>query len=184
MTYKRFILSQGLIMMASSMVFPFYVLLLNNVGHSYSQFGWAYGLFTLTAALSYPVIGKVSDKIGDKTLFEIYCWSMAILMLIFPLVTEVWQVYILQILMGILGAIQRNTEKISLARTIEKENAGKEIGRYHLWTSVGAAVAVILTGYIVDFITIGSIFYLASLLYMISGIVLRKNKKENHISNE
>ena len=111
MTYKRFLYFQSIIVMASSMIFPFYVLLLKNVGDSYSQFGWAYGLFALTSAFAYPLIGKFSDKLGDKVLLILYSWSMAVLLLFFPLVTEVWQVYILQIMMGILGAIQKNTEK-------------------------------------------------------------------------
>ncbi|MCM3237525.1 MFS transporter [Heyndrickxia oleronia] len=174
MTYKRFLYFQSIIVMASSMIFPFYVLLLKNVGDSYSQFGWAYGLFALTSAFAYPLIGKFSDKLGDKVLLILYSWSMAILLLFFPLVTEVWQVYILQIMMGILGAIQKNTEKTALARKVAKETAGMEIGKYHIWTSVGAALAIILTGYMVDFITIGSIFYLASVLYLISGIILLK----------
>ncbi|WP_078547700.1 MFS transporter [Litchfieldia alkalitelluris] len=179
MTFRRFMLSQGLIMMASSMIFPFYVLLLRNVGDSYSQFGWAYGLFALTAALSYPLIGRFSDKLGDQTLLQIYCWSMACLLLFFPIVTEVWQIYMLQVLMGFLGAVQKNTEKTSLARSVEKKSAGQEIGTYHLWTSVGAAIAIILTGYLVDFITIGSIFYLASFIYVISALVLFRRKKIN-----
>lgn len=160
------------------MIFPFYILLLRNIGNSYSQFGWAYGLFALTAALAYPVIGRFSDRIGDQLLLMIYSWAMAVLLLFFPLVTEVWQVYVLQVLMGILGAVQKNTEKTSLARQTEKKVAGREIGKYHAWTSIAAAVAIILTGYLVDFITIGSIFYLASLLYVVSGIMLWKKSKE------
>lgn len=172
MTYTRFVVSQSLIMMAGSMVFPFYVLLLKNVGNSFSQFGWAYGLFALTSALAYPLIGKVSDRFGDRKLLIVYSWSMAILMLCFPIATEVWHVYILQIMMGFLGAVQKNTEKTSLVRKVESQEAGYEIGKYHIWTSLGAAVAIIVTGYLVDFLTIGTIFYVASILYMISGIVI------------
>lgn len=178
MTFKRFMLSQGLIMMASSMIFPFYILLLRNVGNSYSQFGWAYGLFALTAALSYPMIGRFSDKVGDKLLLQVYCFSMGFLLLLFPLVNQVWQVYVLQVLMGLLGALQKNTEKTALARKIDTNVAGREIGNYHLWTSVGAAIAIILTGYLVDFITIGSVFYLASIIYIISGIVISRKKSD------
>ncbi|MEI4619860.1 MFS transporter [Bacillus pfraonensis] len=176
MTYKRFVTSQSIIMMAGSMVFPFYILLLRNVGDSFSQFGWAYGLFALTSALVYPLVGKISDKFGDQKLLIVYAWSMAVLMLCFPIATEVWHVYILQIIMGCLGAVQRNTEKTSLARKVESEEAGYEIGKYHVWTSIGGAVAVILTGYLVDFLTIGTIFYIASALYMVSGVVIGRQK--------
>lgn len=178
MNYQRFIYYQSIISIAGSMIFPFYVLLLNNVGNSYSQFGWAYGLFALTSALAYPVIGRLADRIGDTALFAIYSWSMAAILLFLPLMTEVWHVYLIQIIMGLLGAIQRNSEKTSLARNVSKETAGIQIGKYHVWTSIGAAIAIILTGYLIDFLTIGSIFYMASVLYAASGfMILIKGKQ-------
>ena len=177
MNYRRFVLYQGTIGMASSMIFPFYILVLKNAGNNYAQFGWAYGLFALTSALTYPIIGRLADQVGDKVLLLVYSWAMALVLLAFPLVVEVWQVYILQIIMGILGAIQKNSEKTVLARHVDKGKAGKEIGQYHVWTSIGAAVAVIATGYLIDFLTIGTIFYLASLVYLWSGFyILRKEK--------
>src|SRR5690606_33868711 len=136
MNHKRFIAYQGTVGMAASMIFPFYILLLKNVGNSYAQFGWAYGLFALTSALSYPLIGKLADRVGDKQLLLVYSWGMAILLILFPLAYEIWHVYLLQIAMGLLGAIQKNSEKTVLARTVKKETAGKEIGNYHIWTSV------------------------------------------------
>lgn len=174
MNTRKFILYQGAVGMAASMIFPFYILLLKNVGNSYAQFGWAYGLFALTAALSYPVIGKFADKAGDKVLLIVYSWGMALILLVFPLAFEIWHIYVLQILMGLLGAVQKNSEKTVLARTVQKETAGKEIGRYHVWTSIGAAVAVICTGYLVDFLTIGSIFYLASIIFAWSGFYIMR----------
>ncbi|RFU70943.1 MFS transporter [Peribacillus saganii] len=177
MTYQRFIVSQSIVIMASSIVFPFYILLLRNAGDSYSQFGWAYGMFALSAAFFYPVIGRFSDRIGDQLLLIVYSWAMTLLLLLFPLVTEVWQVYLLQILMGLLGAVQKNTEKTSLVRHAENKQVGKEIGKYHSWTGIGGAIAIILTGYLADFLTIGSIFYIASLMYMASGLVLMKKTK-------
>lgn len=169
MMYRRFIQYQSTVSIAGSMIFPFYVLLLNNAGSSFSQFGWAYGLFALTAAISYPFIGKIADKAGDLPLMAIYSWGMAGVLLLFPIAYELWHVYVLQIAMGLLGAVQKNSEKAMLARLVAKETAGKDIGHYHVWTSIGAACAVIATGYLVDFLTIGSIFYLASIIFAGSG---------------
>lgn len=171
MNYKRFIQYQGMVGMASTMIFPFYILLLKNAGTSYAQFGWAYGLFALTAAISYPLIGKAGDRIGDKTLLSIYSWGMALLLLFFPLASEIWHVYVLQVGMGLLGAVQKNSEKTVLARYVDKPTAGRQIGNYHTWTSIAAAAAVIATGYLVDFLTIASIFYLASIAFALSGVM-------------
>ena len=178
MNLKRFVLYQGAVGMAASMIFPFYILLLKDVGNSYSQFGWAYGLFALTSALSFPVIGKLADRVGDKWLMVAYSWGMALLLIVFPLAFEIWHVYLLQIAMGLLGAVQKNSEKTVLARSVNKRTAGKEIGSYHIWTSIGAALAVIGTGYLVDFLTIGSIFYLASLVFAWSGFHIMKIEEQ------
>ncbi|WP_309090684.1 MFS transporter [Domibacillus sp.] len=177
MNYRRFVTSQSLVLMAGSMIFPFYVLLLRKVGDSYSQFGWAYGLFALTSALAYPVVGKAADRLGDRILLIFYSMAMAVLLLFFPLATSVWQVYGLQVCMGVLGAVQKNTEKAALARHADQGQAGADIGRYHFWTSIAAAAAVIFTGYLVDFLTIATIFYLASLMYVMSGFIIWKEPK-------
>lgn len=179
MNTRKFIIYQSTVGIAASIIFPFYILFLKNVGSSYSQFGWAYGLFALTAALSYPFIGRMADKLGDHLLLAIYSWGMAAILLVFPLAYEIWHVYVLQILMGILGAIQKNSEKAFLARAVNKKSAGVEIGRYHVWTSIGAAIAVIATGYLVDFLTIGSLFYIASIAFAWSGFYVMKFRNEN-----
>ena len=172
MNVRRFIVAQSLIMAAGSIIFPFYLLLIKNVGDNYAQFGWAYGLFTLTAAFAYPLIGRIGDRIGDQKLLLIYTWSMAVLMLVIPLITAVWQVYLIQIAMGILGAVQKNTEKSVLVRDVKKETAGKLIGTYHFKVSLWSAVGIILTGYLIDFLTIACLFYLTSILYIISSFVV------------
>ncbi|MFC4411629.1 MFS transporter [Chungangia koreensis] len=177
MNFRQFLISQSIIFTASSLVFPFYLLFIKNVGDSYSQFGWAYGLFTLTAALSYPVIGRLGDRFGDKNMLLIYTLGMAAIMLVIPLLYLVWQVYIIQIIMGILGAIQKNTEKAFLARTNEPDTAGKQIGNYHLHISLWSAFGIILTGYLIDFLTVASLFYLISFVYIIASIILLKREK-------
>ncbi|MCM3733312.1 MFS transporter [Fictibacillus nanhaiensis] len=175
MNYRTFITSQSILMTASSMVFPFYLLLIRNIGDSYSQFGLAYGLFALTAAMVHPLIGRLSDRIGDRPLLLLYTWGMVGIMLIVPIIETISALYILQILMGVLGAVQKTTEKTTLARKTAGMQTGRRIGNYHLWTSVWGAVAVMATGYLIDFLTIGSLFYIASFLYMISAVVLMKS---------
>ncbi|MBO1000338.1 hypothetical protein IOC57_21690 [Bacillus sp. SD075] len=78
--------------------------------------------------------------------------------------------------MGVLGATKKH-RKNGTCRYVTKETAGEEIGLYHVWTSIGAAAPVIATGYIVDFLTIGSSFYLASFMFAWSGFIIRKMEK-------
>jgi MFS family permease len=179
MNYRRFLRSQSLMVAAGSVVFPFYLLFIRNIGESYSQFGWAYGLFTLIAACSYPIIGKLTDRFGDKRMLLVYTWGMSIVMLIIPITTSIGIIYVIQILMGFLGAVQKTVEKTAISQHVkDKSNkAGSSIGHYHLWTSISSATAIILTGYLIDFLTIGSIFYLASIMFFIAGIIICKGRK-------
>lgn len=171
---RSFIQFQSIVGVASAMIFPFYILLLRNVGDSYAQFGWAYGLFALASALAYPVIGRLTDQFGDRSILLFYSWGMAVILLVLPFITEIWQIYLVQIMMGFLGAAGRNTEKTVLARLTNTSDAGQTIGRYHTWTGVAAAIAIICTGYLVDFLTIGALFFLASLLFAISAVLLHR----------
>ncbi|WP_062109982.1 MFS transporter [Bacillus niameyensis] len=177
MNFRKFLIAQSILITASSIVFPFYLLLIKNIGDSYSQFGWAYGLFTLTAALSYPIIGRLGDRFGDKNMLLVYTLGMAATMLLIPLLIHVWQVYVIQIVMGILGAIQKNTEKAFLARDKDVQSAGKRIGNYHLHISLWSGIGIIATGYLIDFLTVASLFYLISFVYIIASFVIVKRER-------
>lgn len=186
MNYQRFLRSQSLMVAAGSVVFPFYLLFIRNIGESYSQFGWAYGLFTLIAACSYPFIGKMTDRFGNKKMLLVYTWGMSIVMLLIPITTEIWAIYVIQILMGFLGAVQKTVEKTAISQHVKEmsHTAGKSIGHYHLWTSISSAAAIILTGYMIDFLTIGSLFYLASLMFFIAGIMVSKSRESVNLNGE
>ncbi|MFD2445541.1 MFS transporter [Bacillus sp. CGMCC 1.16607] len=181
MNYQKLLRSQSLMVAAGSVIFPFYLLFIRKIGDSYSQFGWAYGLFTLIAACSYPIIGRMTDRFGERQLLLLYSWGMSLIMLVIPITTEIWMIYFIQIVMGFLGAVQKTAEKTALSRHVQDSpnNIGKSMGHYHLWTSVWSAVAIIVTGYLIDFLTIGSLFYLASLMFAYAGVILlvKKNKE-------
>lgn len=179
MNYQQFLKSQSLIVSASSVVFPFYLLFIRNIGESFSQFGWAYGMFTLISAFSYPLIGRITDRFGERHLLLTYTWGMALVMLLIPVTTEIWTIYIIQIVMGFLGAVQKTAEKTALSRHLQERPdhlVGKSISHYHFWTAIWSAIAIIITGYLIDFLTIGSLFYLASLMFFFAGIILIKSK--------
>lgn len=130
MNYSLFVRIQSMILMSSSIIFPFYLLLVRQIGDSYAQFGLAYGLFTLTSAFAYLGIGRLSDRFGDRSLLVTHTFGMALVLLYVPIVTSISHVYLIQIIMGILGALQKNTEKTILARQeLALTTVGRTIGR-------------------------------------------------------
>jgi MFS family permease len=170
--------SQSIAILASSLVFPFYLLFIRGVGVNFSEFGIAYGIFTISSALVHKWIGKSSDKIGRKIFLLLNSWGMAIIFIIFPLVTNMSQVYILQAILGIFGAMQKTSEKAILADFTDKGNRGERIGVYHGWLSIFGGIAVMIGGYLVDLFTLEIIFYIGSIFFFISGLLSLKIKEK------
>ncbi|ALC83643.1 MULTISPECIES: MFS transporter [Bacillus] len=166
---KWLVLSQSGIFFASSLIFPFYILFLKNVGSSYTQFGFSYGLFGMSAALIHPVLGKLSNRVDSRYFLSGHAWGMAILLLFYPHIESIGQVYTIQILLGLFGSMQKHGEKILLADVTDGAPRGTKIGNYHFWTSIFSAAAIILGGFLADYFTIHFIFYASSVLFFVSG---------------
>ncbi|MFK4998304.1 hypothetical protein ACI2OX_16240 [Bacillus sp. N9] len=62
------VISQSIAMLGSSLVFPFYLIFIKEIGGGFLQYGISYGLFTMSAAFVHIFIGKLSDRIG-RTFF-------------------------------------------------------------------------------------------------------------------
>ncbi|WP_236838790.1 MFS transporter [Caldalkalibacillus salinus] len=166
------IVAQGTTILGASLVFPFYLIFIREVGASFTQFGLAYGLFTLSSAIVHRWIGTLTDYIGRVPFLVANAWGMALLFLLLPIVTAIWQVYALQILLGIFGAMQKTSEKALLADLTEYRSRGQRIGRYHFWTAISSGLAIIGGGMLIDFFTLDIIFYTGSIILFISGWVM------------
>jgi len=140
------LISQSVWLFGSGIVFPFYVIFTKQIGANFTQFGIAYALFSLAAAGTHLVVGRWSDRFGRKPFLVINAWGVAAIFLLFPLVTAIWQVYILQVVLGVFGAMHRTSEKALVADLTPESGRGAAIGAYHGWVSVASALAVIAGG--------------------------------------
>lgn len=174
MNLKWIIISQSWVLFGSGLVFPFYIIFIREVGGNFSQFGLAYGMFLLSSAFVHHWVGRVSDQFGRKVFLLINAWGTAVLFLLFPMVTMIWEVYILQILLGVLGAMQKTSEKALIADFTEGNERGKHIGSYHFWVSIFSGFAVIAGGFLIDIFTVDIIFYIGSLVLFVSGLLVMR----------
>ncbi|GIN20805.1 MFS transporter [Siminovitchia fordii] len=173
------VLSQSIAILGSSLVFPFYLIFIKEVGGGFLQYGISYGLFTISSAFIHVIVGRLSDRVGRKWFLLINSWGMATFLLFFPIVVHIWQVYILQVLLGAAGAMQKTSEKALLGDFTSSSNRGTAIGYYHFWTSIFAGFAVMLGGLIIDLLTIDIIFYISSFILFLSGFFILKIKENN-----
>ncbi|SFS74962.1 MFS transporter [Paenibacillus sp. BC26] len=182
-TMRLMMLSQSMMTFGSGIVFPFYLIFVKEIGGDFTQYGIAYGLFTLCSAYLNWWFGKSSDKYGRKIFLLLSAWGTAVLFLLFPIVSSIWQVYALQIAMGAFGAMQRTCEKALLADLTEEGRRGEQIGRYHVGVSVFSGIAVMAGGFLIDLFTLDLMFYLGSIILFVSGLMLsRVNEGQRHNS--
>lgn len=123
---KWLILSQSSVFFAGSLIFPFYILFIKNIGSSYTQFGLSYGLFGLSGALIHPLLGRLSARLDSRWFLMANSWGMAVLLLTLPHITGVHQVYVVQVLLGLFGAMQKHGEKIMIADYTDGGERGKK----------------------------------------------------------
>ncbi|MCG7407302.1 MFS transporter [Paenibacillus sp. ACRRX] len=171
-------LSQSMMTFGAGIVFPFYIIFVKEIGGDFTEFGLAYGLFTLCAALLSIWFGKSSDRYGKVRYLVLSAWGTSVLFLIFPLVTDIVQIYVLQVVMGIFGAMQRTCERALLADMTDSGRSGEQIGRYQASVSLCAGLAVIAGGFLIDLFTLDLMFYFGSILSFVSGILVLRVKEQ------
>lgn len=177
MNEKWFIRSQSVATLAAGMIYPYYLLFLKNLGNSYSKYGLAFAVFTISSAAASQWLAPRLDRHGISILMvSSLCMSAA--MLVFPFVSSYLGVLALQVWMGVCNAMQKMSERLVLADQTERGARGGTIGSYHFWTSVASGFAVIIGGYLIDWLTINMLFYASAVLYGISAwVVWRRSRR-------
>ena len=174
------LVSQNLILFGSSMVFPYYVIFIKEVGANFTQFGFSYALFAISSAFIHDFAGRLTDRFGRFLFLAISSWGTAFALVFFPAVTAIYQIYILQIIMGVFGAFQKTAEKTLIADITDYNGRGRQIGRYHAWTTLFSGLAIVIAGYAIDLFSLDVIFYTGSFFMFISGfIALKINDKKS-----
>ncbi|MGG4488248.1 MFS transporter [Metabacillus idriensis] len=171
-SFRKFIAAQSTLFFAGNFIFPFYLLFVKNIGSSYSQFGISYGLFGLSAALVHPLLGRMSGKVSDKEMLSVSSFGMALILLYYPHIGTIEEVYVCQMIMGLFGAMQKHGEKMLLTQWTTEEKRGMQVGTYHFFTSLMSAAAIMGGGFLAQYFTITYLFFIASAVYFSGGLIV------------
>ncbi|AJY76933.1 MFS transporter [Paenibacillus beijingensis] len=175
MEIKWLIRSQSIVTLAAGMIYPYYLLFLKNLGNSYSKYGLAFAVFTISSALASQWLGARLDRYGPLVLV-LSSLGMTAAMLAFPWVGSYFWVIVLQLLMGTCSAMQKMGERLLLADGSQSGVRGPVLANYQFWTSVASGFAVLIGGYLLDWLTINALFYTSALLYAVSSWAVWKHR--------
>ena len=155
---------------------------LTNLGGSEYK-GLIIALFTLTAGLSRPFSGKLTDTIGRKPVLIIGAIVCVISGLFYPILTSVSGFLFLRLLHGFSTGFSPTAIAAYVSDIIPKNRLGEAMGIQGLCFSTGLALGPALGSYIKLYTNYNILFYSSSLMALLS-IILVVRVKETLIERE
>lgn len=139
--------------------------------------GLIIALFTLTAGLSRPFSGKLTDKVGRIPVMAFGSLVCFVAGFIYPLTTTVLPFLLLRLAHGFSTGFKPTGTATYIADIVPADRRGETLGMHGLVGSLGMAFGPALGGWVVQFFDINVLFYLSSLLSFLS-IAILLNMKE------
>jgi MFS family permease len=154
---------------------PAYLSSLGGSGYK----GYIIGLFTLTAGLSRPFSGRLTDTIGRVPVMAIGSLVCVVCSLLYPLLSTVAGFLLLRLFHGFSTGFKPTATATYIADVIPANRWGEAMGIHGLCFSTGLAIGPALGGWITSHYPIDWLFYCSSLFALLS-IVILMNLKETH----
>lgn len=146
-------LGQALLMAVLAMSLPYWPLYIAKLGHFTPQTlrywsGAVYIAPFLTATLSAPFWGKMGDRYGYKPMVIRACLGLFITQTLILFCHEVWLIFIIRLLQGLLAGFTAAAQAWALAIS-PTEKSSATIGKLQSATAIGALIGPLLGASIV-----------------------------------
>ncbi|AWK06798.1 MFS transporter [Flavobacterium crocinum] len=139
--------------------------------------GLIISLFTLTAGISRPFSGKLTDKWGRVPVMAVGSVVCLICGFLYPVLSSVSGFLFLRLVHGFSTGFKPTATSAYVADIIPQERWGEALGMHGLCFSIGGALGPALGGWVVNAYGIDIMFYSSSLLAFLS-IIIVANMKE------
>lgn len=145
--------------------------------------GYIIALFTLTAGISRPFSGKLTDKIGRVPVMAVGSLVCVICGLLYPLLTSVAGFLWLRLFHGFSTGFKPTATAAYVADIVPANRWGEAMGIHGLCFSTGLAIGPAIGSELTEKFSIDALFYCSSLFALFS-IVILMNMKETLIKKE
>jgi MFS family permease len=181
--YRIYLASKAILSFASGIFGPFFVLFISQKGSGLESFGIAMGLLVMAQSITFYFAGRLSDTFGRKPFLVIEGYLSAVVVMAYLFISFHWQLYLLQIIQGILGGVEAIVGVSLLADLTETKTRGGDMGRFNAIVGTLTGLAMLLGGYIVGVLGISAVFVLmafaqilyASLLLFMRPVVVNQD---------
>jgi len=151
---------------------PFYAVYISRISGGLEKLGFAFSLMVLVQSAASYSIGRYSDKLGRKPFLFMTALADSSVLFAFTVITETYQIYILQAVLGITNAVGLTIKESMLADLTKREKRGTEIGKFNSVVSIFAAIGMAVGGLLAEFYGLKYVFYLGSAVILCSTSLL------------
>lgn len=134
--------------------------------------GYIFLLFSVSAALSRPFSGKLSDTIGRKKVMYLGIIFGLITTVIYPFSSTVWMFLMLRFSHGFSAGFLPTGATALVTDILPKEGRGVAMGIWGTFISVGFGVGNFFSDFIVDSLGLYGLFGVAALFGVLSGFLV------------
>ena len=166
-------LSHALFASSFNMMIPELPSYLSSMGGAAHK-GWIIALFTITAGLSRPFSGKLTDTIGRLPVMYIGAFACVISSLLYPVLSFVSGFLVLRFMHGFSTGFKPTGTAAYVADVVPVDRRGEAMGILGICLSIGASASPPLGSWLVKAYGINSMFYASSVLAALSVIILMK----------
>jgi MFS family permease len=140
--------------------------------------GYIIALFTLTAGLSRPFSGKLTDTIGRVPIMVFGSLVCVVCSALYPFMTTVASFLLLRLLHGFSTGFKPTATSAYVADIVPIQRRGEAMSALGMSASVGMSIAPVFGSAITEGVGINALFALSSVLALLSVVILVNNMHE------
>ena len=134
--------------------------------------GLIISLFTLTAMISRPFSGKLTDKVGRIPVMVFGAGVSFVIALLYPVVTTVVGFFILRLLHGFSTGFKPTGTVAYITDIVPENRRGEAMGLSGVFGSIGMAAGPAIGGQLVIWFDTNVMFYVSSAMAIMSVLIL------------
>jgi len=170
-------LSHALFASSFNMMIPELPAYLSSLGGAQYK-GWIIALFTLTAGISRPFSGRLTDTIGRIPVMYVGVFACIICSLLYPSLAFVTGFLTLRFFHGFSTGFKPTGTTAYVADIVSPLRRGEAMGVLGICLSVGASASPLLGSWLVKaFHNINVMFYASAVLALLSMVILMRLKE-------
>jgi len=158
---------------------PFYVVYVAELSGGMEKLGLAFSIMILVQSATTYLAGHFSDKLGRKLFLFMTAYTDAIVLFLYTVITETYQLYILQAVLGITNGVVSTVSTSLLGDLTVKAKRGRSVGKFNAIVGLSSGIGLFFGGYMVKFYGLKVLFYLASIVVALSTVLLFFIKEED-----